>query len=251
MIIIEFFGPPCSGKSFYSDYIYKKKKNNIIRSNALILKFANKFLKLNALEKLSIRYIWLLKYIKGRLIITSKINKKSRIQIKKKKIKYLKRNNLSKTLLENYRKVCKKLFYLYKVKNFKFVTFCLDQLKLIKDKERRNNYRYWLEENIARYYIAQNIEEKKIVIFDEGFIQRSSFLIKNKKFSKNKLKKYLYLMSKPDYAIYLDNNLNTMMNRSKHRDSKNSREFIYDNINELKSFKLFFKYIYKNISKND
>ncbi len=64
MIIIEFFGPPCCGKTFYANYLVKSNKRIIISSNTLILDYSHKFLKLNLLEKISLKYMRLIKFLK-------------------------------------------------------------------------------------------------------------------------------------------------------------------------------------------
>ena len=75
MKIIEFFGPPCSGKTFIKNLILKNEKN-FINSDYLIYDYANSYIELSNLEKLTLKYYKYLKFFKT--------NKKSVKIIKKK-----------------------------------------------------------------------------------------------------------------------------------------------------------------------
>ena len=77
-MIIEFFGPPCSGKTFCSR-ILEKNLDNLLPSYEIIPKYANKILKLSPFEKISLKYFLLIKKKKTkyslRKVEKSKVNK--------------------------------------------------------------------------------------------------------------------------------------------------------------------------------
>ena len=175
MKIIEFFGPPCSGKTSKANLLIKKN-SNFISSNSLIFNYSDEILKLNVFDTTALKYISLIKYLKQ--IKTLKNNKKKQIfNINKKNTpRLILKNKYTNLMINRYRTICRKLFDLYSKKNSKFVKFYLINLKKIKDKNMRINYKTWLEEMAAKYFIAQNLDINKTVIFDEGFIQRSFFL---------------------------------------------------------------------------
>jgi len=250
MIIIEFFGPPCCGKTFYANYLVKRNRKIIISSNTLILDYSHKFLKLSLLEKISLKYMRLIKFLKK----IKSMEKKNTITFQNNNsVDSSFSNNIFTNIFTNiffasYKNVCKKIFVLYKKKNLKFIKFYLDQLKLINDKDKRKIYKHWMEENAAKYFIAKSIKEKFIIIFDEGFIQRSSFLINKSTFPKNKINKYLRLMNKPDYVVYVDRNSNILMKRSKYRQLGKKNDFQYNHTNQIKKYQLFFKNVFKNVN---
>ena len=63
MTILEFFGPPCSGKSLNANFLIKKNKN-FVSSNELIFNYSYKFIKLNTLEIASLKYVQIIKFLK-------------------------------------------------------------------------------------------------------------------------------------------------------------------------------------------
>jgi len=246
MIIIEFFGPPCCGKTFYANYLVKSNKRILISSNTLILDYSHKFLKLNLLEKISLKYMRLIKFLKK--IKSIKKKNTTTFQNNNSVDRSFSKNSFTNIFFVTYKNICKKIFVLYKKKNLKFIKFYLDQLKLINDKDKRKIYKHWMEESAAKYFIAKSIKKKFIIIFDEGFIQRSSFLINKSTFPKNKINKYLRLMNKPDYVIYVDRNSNILMKRSKYRQIGKKNDFQYNHINQIKKYQLFFKNVFKNLN---
>ena len=63
MKIIEFFGPPCCGKTYVCNYL-KKKNKSIILSNYLIHEYAKNFIKLSYIQKISLKYMLFVKFQK-------------------------------------------------------------------------------------------------------------------------------------------------------------------------------------------
>ena len=74
MKIIEFFGPPCSGKTSKANLLTKKKI--IYFSNNLIFNHTSEILKLNIFDKTALKYMSLVKYIKQSKILKNKKFKK-------------------------------------------------------------------------------------------------------------------------------------------------------------------------------
>ena len=246
MIIIEFFGPPCSGKTSGENYLLKKNKN-FISSNILIPKYSKNFIKLTTLDKASLKYMQLVKFLK-------KINTSSKAQPMISRKNNLtsslpKGNRYSNFILKNYRKICKDLYKLYSKKNYELNKFYLNNLNKIRDKKLKSNYQNWFEETSAKYYIAKNLKDKKkVVIFDEGLLQRSYFICYQKNNFRNKLNYYLQHVDKPDYAIYLDMDTKSLLKRSNFRKSQEKNMFVYKNLKDIKRYKVFFKYILKKLN---
>ena len=250
MIIIEFFGPPCSGKTFCADFLIKKNKN-FISSNLLIPRYSSNFVKLNTLDKASLKYFQLIKFIK-------KIKKPNKIKIKI-KIKKLKKNDYilspsiknkySNLMVKHYRKVCKKLYKLFRKQNYKFDKFYLSNLNKIKDKKIKLNYQNWYEESMAKYYIAKNLKgENKIIVFDEGLLQRLFHVSNQANGFKKKVNYFLEHINGPDYAIYLNGTSKSLFDRSLIRAASNRNVFVYNDFDQIKKYKNFFKYLFKKIN---
>ena len=240
MTIIEFFGPPCTGKTYLADFL-NKTNDSIILSDKLIYTYSDKFLKLSLSEKLSLNYFKFIKNLKKKNV------KSKNYSIQKKNLKKMTYNNYTKFMVKNYRNICKKLFNLYKKKNFQFIQLYLKQIDKIEDKEKRKIFKIWLEETTAKYFIAKKIKEKKIVLFDEGFAQRASFLLHLRNNYKPKLKNLISLSEKPDYFVFVDNKASELLKRSKKRAKNFNRVFEYKNTDQVRKYKLFFKDYFNNI----
>ena len=65
---------------------------------------------------------------------------------------------------------------------------------------------------------------------------------------RNKVKKYLSVIDCPDYAIYLDTNAKNLLKRSNLRKSQEKNIFVYKDLKDIKKYKVFFKYIFKQIN---
>ena len=241
MVIIEFFGPPCSGKTSNAKFLLKRNKN-FISSTILIPKYSKYFINLSALDKVSLKYLQLIKFLK-------KINPPTKDQLKTLKknkiiLSNIKKNKYTNLMIDQYRKICKRLYKLYCKKNKRLNKFYLKKLDKIKDKKLKLNYQNWFEENMARYHIANNLKDKKrIVIFDEGLLQRSFFMCYQKNSFQNSTNIFLKYVERPDYAIYLDDKLKTLYRRSKLRQNLKKNSFVYKDLNQIKKYKVYFKYL--------
>ena len=57
MNVIEFCGPPCSGKSYFTKFLILKSKRNNLNSNEIISKYSRFYLNLSIIDKLALSYI--------------------------------------------------------------------------------------------------------------------------------------------------------------------------------------------------
>jgi len=239
MKVIEFFGPPCSGKSYYRNFLHKKFPNLFISSDLLIVDYSKYLISLTLIEYLTLKYF---KFI---------FKNKKKINLKKSKIinTKVKKNHLSNFFLKNYRAICYKFFIKYKKKNKDFTNFYKSLIKLV-PKKQKYIYDIWLKELLAKIYIVDHCNfTNKVVLFDEGFIQRLNSLIKLKKKNSGLIKDYLKIMPKSDFLIYLDNFEKKLFNRSLVR-KKKFNGFEYKNYGEIYNYKKFFKIVYKEILKS-
>ena len=241
MKIIEICGPPCSGKTYVHDFLIKKFEKKFISSNLLIFENAHLYLNLNFIERIALLYF---KYIKKNKFKENKIQrnyKKNLSKNRKQILNYFKFNLLSNYFLKKYQNVCSKFYDLYTIKNPTFAKLINNLLLKIKNKDLRNKNKIWIEECIFKYFIAKNINKKNTVVFDEGFAQRSSFLLYTGKNYKKDLKNYIVHKIKPDYLIFVDDKIFKLSKRSKFRKSLKLNSFIYKNEKEISIYKNFFK----------
>jgi len=184
MIIIEFFGPSGSGKSYFKKRLVKnfefkildyKSVYNIISDRSFVSKIFYSFIKLPYLQK-----------IKDNFVI-NKIKKISYGLIKVKRI-------------ENNRSIKIKSKLNKKIELIK---------KLIQKSEFRNSkkkiFENWAcEEIYVNHYAKNKIKKQKILIDSEGLIQRL-FIYCYKKSNKRKIiKTYLDLIEIPKIIIFFD-----------------------------------------------
>ena len=221
-MIIEFFGPPCSGKTFYSR-ILEKNINNIVTNNEIIPKYANKILKLSFFEKISLKYFLLIK----RKRIKSSFRKVKKIKSKQKII-------TQNYFYISYKKICKKIFLKFKKSNPNFVNLYINELKL--SAKNQEIYYDWFIEHSAKYYIANKILENKVIIFDEGFLQRIFTLLKLKKNYEKKILEFFKVINFSDYIIYLNNEPNKLYVRSKKRSQSNKNAFKFKDLAQIKNY---------------
>ena len=247
MKIIEFFGPPCSGKTSCSDLLIKMN-SNFVSSNNLIFNYTDEILKLNIFDITALKYLSLVKYLKKFKNFKNKNPKKKINEKKKLKISFILKNIFSNLMVNRYKKICRRLYCLYAKENLKFVDFYINNINKIKDKNIRENHKIWFEEVAAKYFLAQNLNINKTVVFDEGFIQRLFFIYELTSNYHNKVDKYFSLMNYPDYAIYLDTNTKSLLKRSNFRKNYEKNKFVYKNLKEIKKYKVFFKYVLKKLN---
>jgi len=247
MKIIEFFGPPCSGKTSKANSLIANN-SNFISSNSLIFNYSDEILKLNVFDTTALKYISVVKYLKQIKALKNKKRKQIFNINRKFNTGLVSKNKYTNLMINRYRTICRRLYDLYSKKNSKFVKFYLINLKKIKDKNIRINYKIWFEEMAAKYFIAQNLDINKTVILDEGFIQRSFFIYHQTSDYRSKVDKYFTLMDYPDYAIYLDADIKSLFKRSNFRKGQEKNIFVYKDLKHIKKYKAFFKYVLKKLN---
>ncbi|MDA9084595.1 hypothetical protein N9J95_00165 [Candidatus Pelagibacter sp.] len=195
MIIIEFFGPSGSGKSYFKKRLVKnfkfrildyKSVYNLISDRSIIVKLFYSFIKLSYLQK-----------IKNNLFI-SKIKKIFFGLIKTKKIDY-----------ENTIRIKKKLS-----KKIRFIKKLILNSKFSDDKKKI--FENWANEELyVNHYSRKKIKKQKILIDSEGLIQRLFIYCYKKKEKKEIIKKYLDLIEIPKIIIFFNKKIVNKKNRIK------------------------------------
>jgi len=182
MIIIEFFGPSGSGKSYFKKKLIRnfsfkvldyKSLYNLISDRSIILKLFYNIIKLPYLQR--IKNYFFIKSIKRIFFGIIKI----------KKIKNSKNFNKERKL--------KKKIYLIK--------------ELIAKSEFKNKKKIlenWASEEIHANHYAKKITHQKILIDSEGLIQRLFIYCYNKKNKKIIIRKYLNLIEMPEIIIFFE-----------------------------------------------
>ncbi len=221
MSFIEIIGFPGSGKTYLFKKIINeinKKGTKIVRNDKYLFNYFEKdfFDKIlfNSFYKYKISKKFYSKYIFHRQykFLSNKID----LIITKKKL--LKTNTAFKKLLENS--------------------------KLNKMGKKRANDNFKID--LCSYFLEKKLKQK-IVMNDEGLLQKI-FMIYRKKNNYKNLKKiineYLRLIPKPDFVILLDINNDLCFERA----SLRKGGFVYEKKNKKEIFSLFIK-IMENIKK--
>jgi hypothetical protein len=213
MIIIEFFGPSGSGKSYFKKRLVKnfplkildyKSVYNLISDRSLVSKLFYNFIKLSYLQK-----------IKDNFII-SKIKKIFYGFIKIKKIENSQSTKRG-SKLHNKIELIKKLILKSKFTN-----------------NNKKNFENWANEEVhVNHYARNKIKKQKILVDSEGLIQRL-FIYCYKQKNKNKIiKEYLNLIEIPQIMVFFDKKIINKKNRIKME--KNEEKIIFKlTLSELK-----------------
>ena len=195
MIIIEFFGPSGSGKSYFKKRLVKnfkfkildyKSVYNLISDRSLFSKFFYSFIKLPYLQK-----------IKNNFFI-GKIKKKFFGLIEIKKLEY-------KKLSHSDNKLKKKIKYIKKlILNSKFTN------------SKKKIYENWANEELhVNHYAKNKIKKQKLLIDSEGLIQRLFIYCYKKKQKTKIIREYLDLIEIPKIIIFFNKKIINKKNRTK------------------------------------
>ena len=182
MIIIEFFGPSGSGKSYFKKKLVKKFSfkilnyksiYNLISNRSVILKHFYNIIKLPYLQKIkNYFFIKSIKRVFFGIIKTKKIENNEKF---------------------NKEKELKKKIYLIK--------------ELIAKSEFKNKKKIlenWASEEIHVNHYAKKIKQKKLLIDSEGLIQRLFIYCYNKKNKRQIIRKYLDSIEIPEIMIFFE-----------------------------------------------
>jgi hypothetical protein len=241
---IEFFGLPCSGKT----YIARNLVNEIINDNKVVYNYSSAFFNFIFYEKnislvdyISLKYF---SYFKSKNISSfSKIKKNKSI----KKNKFVFKNPLSSYLYNTYMNLCKK----YSDKNnTKIKKMIFQQIeKNSKDiNNAKRNAKLWFIEFFAYQYIAEKYADKiDFLVDDESFYQKI-FIFSNLRNNEKFLKKYIYSLDKTVLLIIVQSTKKKILIRSKKREG--SKKFHYLNLKHLTNMIKYEKKVKKIIKKN-
>ena len=224
MKIIEFFGLPFSGKTYYEAKLSKIiNKNYIYNYNTIFIHYLFKIKKITWIEF---------------LILKKYFNKKNYNDNKKKIFKEQKISLYKIIKKKIYLKFSKKIFkekIIYFKKNKKKYLEFLSSVDLIlrgQEKTRVKTLKRWTIDQIVAYDIAKRDNSNNLMINSESFVQRIlsyNFYSRNKNIKINF--KILNHMPKSDYFIYIKSNNGEIIDRMKKLNYINS--FYYKKINTL------------------
>lgn len=241
MKIIEFFGLPYSGKSYFSKLIIKIIKKRTYDVKSITLFYIWK-------KNLFNSYI-LLTYIKNNFFTDVKINYSDLNSIRRNKFppKIIKK----KILFSSYYKFLKekqKLFNESKKKYSNFNNLVQNILNKETDLYRKKNLRRWLKDELTAIYIAKEKKMDGVLIMSEGLIQRiHSYFIKDKNIDVNVMKSYLKTCPLSDTIFFVNTDKKIVFNRME----KNNREkkviFYLKNLNSLEKKLLMIMNEVKNL----
>lgn len=245
MKIIEFFGIPYAGKSYFSNFCVKffNKKQEIYDNNSIFLNYIKRQ------NKISFFYYILVKYKNYISLRREKFNSnKSSSKRTKGFIWKIKRLLFFKNFfLFNKEKI--KLFNISKKNYQEFYKICIDIINLESDFFRRKKLIRWLQEDFNGIFLAKNFNLPGLMIISEGFIQRfhSYFLGKNQ-IDQKMLKKYFQQMPISDYIFYINTDVEIIKKRLEPHLGQKKEEYYFKNVLQL-SEKM--NKIYKEISINN
>ena len=208
MIIIEFFGPSGSGKSYFKKRLIKnfafkivnyKSLYNIIGARSLFSKIFYSFVKIPFFQRIKNTYF------------AKKIKKLFFGIIEIKKIEY---KNTAQLEPELYKKT-------------KFIK------KLIQKINFKNKYKKyfenWANEEIyVNHYAKKEFNDQKILIDSEGLIQRLFIYCYKKKNKREIIKKYLNLVEIPHIIVFFKKRKVNKKNEFQFKNEENEEKKIFD-----------------------
>lgn len=227
MKILEFFGLPYSGKSYYVDYCEKffEKKTKVYDNKSIFLRY------LLIKNKISYFYylILLFRYKNFKKKTKEKNTYKFSLvkkKIKKKKLLYKKFFYLTR---EKYR-----LFKLSKKKYSSFYEYCIKLIKLENSFYRRKKLKRWLVDEFNAYFLAKNNEIPGLMILSESFVQRiHSYYLNLDQIDEIAVKQYLNLMPYSDYIFFVNSDIEIIKSRLNRKITNEKEKFYFENIENL------------------
>ena len=228
MKIIEFFGLPYSGKTFFSSYYKKLSKTKTYDIKSLILFYI--------LKKNGFNLYVLLSLLKKKFI-HSKISSAKSIKVKSIKKKNFFYKISKKILYSSYLKFKKKKNKLYKESKVEYAAFYEIILKILASQEnkyRKKNLRRWIKDEMISVFIAKKKDIDGILIMSEGFIQRfQSYFLYKKDVDLDLLEKYLKLCPKSDIIFFVNTDLKIIKKRLKNYNHLEKERFYLENLDNL------------------
>lgn len=251
MIIVEFFSPPITGKSFE----FHKLQSEFKRKKIKVKSYDDFFWDKVFLEKdiSLINFIVLLYYKKISLKKKQSnkiLEKKNLFKKENKGIIYFIKNKIGNFFYKEYEKILDK-FYIKFQKKYKNLTdlheSSIQNLNL--KKEEKSTYLRWFKETCSYRYVLEKYKFENILILqDEGFYQRLFLSFENKNLNQNLIKKYIKFLPTVDYIIYRKNI--SFVKKWKNERQKISTKFQYKNNKQFLNFHYQFNIVKKIFTTN-
>lgn len=245
MQIIEFFGLPYSGKSYYTDLcknIFKQKKIYSVKSIFYYYLLKEKKINHYLFFVILIKLFFLKNKKKLLKNNTINIRNKDHFKILKKKIFFKSFFLINK---ERY-----KLFFRSRKKYKIFYTICKNIINNEGSLTRKKELHRWLVDELNAFYLARENKLSGILIISEGFIQRiHSYFINKKKLDADTVKRYLNHMPISDYIFYIKCDIELIKSRLEQKLEFKKEKFYYENITTLNNKMTEIYEIVQNIGK--
>ena len=243
MKTVEFFGLPCSGKTFIATIL----RNRINKSCKISHTYQSAFFeyifneeKITFIEYLSLKYFRYFKNKNKKLFFSS--NKKKNSYKKKK----LYRNPVSDFFYKNYINICTK-YAKKKDNNLKKIIFReIDNNHLLINNAKRNA-KLWFIEFFAYEYIVEKYNYKIDFLIDDEALYQKMFIFSNLMANDRFLNKYVKILNKPSFLILVESSTNKIISRSKKR--VGTSKFNYQNFAHLTNMIKYKNKIKKVINK--
>ena len=238
---IEFFGLPCTGKTYLADILRTK----LSRTNKIVHTHSSAFFEFIFFEKnitiveyISLQYY---KYFKLKKVPSFSNIKKIK-NFDKKKISL--KNPLSNYLYNSYIDLCNKLSKKNNSDLKKIIFKKIEDNPAINNSKR--NAKLWFIEFFAYQYIVAKYTDKIDFLIDDESLFQKIFIFSNVRNSSGFIKKYFNLVDKPYLLILVESTKNKILSRSKKRE--NSPKFHYQNLKHLINMIKYKNNIKKNIN---
>ena len=233
MQIIEYFGLPYSGKSFYTNLCKRYLKNEkLVDSKLIFYQFLLKNKKINKFQYVLLK----LKYKFKENINKNKFYSRQTDSINHNKKKIFKKIR-RKLFFKNFFKISRenfKLFNLSKKKYSNFYEICIHLIELENLKSRKKDLRRWLVEELNAIFIAKNIESEGILVISEGLVQRiHSYFLNKKELDIEIIKKYIENIPVSDHVFFVKSEVQSIKKRLMHNNKFDKEKFYLDNLDNM------------------
>lgn len=229
MQIVEFFGLPYSGKSYYTNLcktFFKKKKIYNIKSIFYYY----------LLEKKKINFMYFLMIMLS-LQLNLRTKKLLNINTKKQENKNSKIKKKKKLFFKSFFNINREKYKLFSLSRKKFEDFyniCTEIIDNEISVSRKKNLHRWLVDELNAFYLAKNSKLLGVMIISEGFIQRlHSYYLNKNEIDINIIKKYFHYLPKSNYTFYIKSDINKIKTRLQQFYKFEKEKFYYQNIEIL------------------
>ena len=230
MKIIEFFGLPYAGKSYFSDFCSKffTKKKAIYDNKSIFLNYLKKKNKINFFYYFFVKYKYYFSIGRKKSSNNKFFSKKTKSLIWK--IKRL-------IFFKNFFLINKEKIKLFKTSKRNYQEFhktCIDIINHEKDFFRKKKLKRWLQDDLNGIYLAKNSNTSGLMIISEGFIQRvHSYYLSKDQINQELIKKYFEQMPISDYIFYINTDIEIIKKRLEPHLGQKKEEYYFKNIFQL------------------